>query len=393
MKTFFLLSILISILSGLNCSKSEKYSPVIFSFNGNNGATPKGTMTLSPDNTLFGYTSAGGKNGKGVIFKMKNDGKDYSVIYNFEEGSDNGLGKEPHHDQMLYFDGAFYGSALYGGSQNNGVIFKINLDGSGYAPIHIFKGGDSDGAQSHSGVISGGQILYGMTALGGTQGHGTIYKIDPDGNNFSVIYSFHKSSGHEPHGRLTLGSDGHTLYGITKSGGDNDVGVVFSFDINNSVYIALHTFQKGIKEDGYTSEHGYLAMDNNILFGLTQYGGVNDKGTIFSLKTDGSDYKLLHSFGSDSKDGKSPFGSLKMLNGFLYGTTQDGGENDRGTVFKIQLDGKDHEILYSFDCSTSGEYPIDNVTFSNSKSDLYCFSQQGGENDPDGKKNFGTIIK
>jgi len=392
LKKYLLIFVLFLNMINFNCSKSQKHSPEIFSFNGTDGATPKGTMTLV-DKTLYGYTSGGGKNGKGVIFKINSDGKDFRVMYSFEEGSDNGLGKEPHHDALLYFNNALFGAALYGGSNNNGVIFKINTDGSGYTPIHIFKAGDSDGGQSHSSVIANGNTLYGMSALGGTQGHGTIFKMSPDGSNFSVIYSFHKSSGHEPHGRLTLGNDGHTIYGITKSGGDNDLGVVFSFDINNSVYNILHTFQKGNKDEGYTSEHGYLALDNNVLYGLTQYGGSKDKGTVFSLNTDGSGFAIMHSFASDSKDGKSPFGSLKISNGFLYGTTQEAGENERGTVFKIGLDGKDYETLYSFDRSTSGEYPIDNVTINPAMNELFCFSQQGGENDPDGKKNYGTIVK
>lgn len=379
-------------MSNLDCTKSEKHSPAIFSFKGSDGATPKGTMTMV-DNSIYGYTSAGGKKDKGVIFRVNADGKDFRLLYSFEDGSDNGTGKEPHHDAMLFFDNSFYGATLYGGSNNNGVIFKINQDGSGYTPVHVFKGGDSGGAQSHSGVIAIGNVLFGMSALGGTQGHGTIFKMNPDGSDFKVIYSFHKPSGHEPHGRLTLGSDGQTLFGITKSGGDNDLGVIFSFDMNNSSYNVLHTFQKGNVNDGYTCEHGYITINNNRLYGLTQYGGVNDKGVVFSLNSDGSDFQVIHSFGGDSKDGKSPFGSLHLNNGFLFGTTQDGGENDKGTIFKVSTDGNDYKTLLSFDRETSGEYPIDNVTFNSDGSELFCFGQQGGENDTDGKNKYGTIVK
>ncbi|MEO8210388.1 MAG: choice-of-anchor tandem repeat GloVer-containing protein, partial [bacterium] len=372
MKNFLLILVLIISMSNLDCKKSEKHSPVIFSFKGSDGATPKGTMTMI-DNTLYGYTSAGGKKDKGVIFKINTDGKDFRLLYSFEDGSDNGTGKEPHHDAMLFFNNALYGATLYGGSNNNGVIFKINQDGSGYNPVHVFKAGDSDGGQSHSGVIAIGNVFYGMTALGGTQGHGTIFKMNPDGSDFKVIYSFHKPSGHEPHGRLTLGSDGHTLFGITKSGGDNDFGVTFSFDLNNSSYNVLHTFQKGNVNDGYTCEHGYITINNNRLYGLAQYGGVNDKGIVFSLNSDGSDFQVIHSFGGDAKDGKSPFGSLHLNNGFLFGTTQDGGENDKGTIFKISSDGNEYQTLLSFDRETSGEYPIDNVTFNSNGSELFCF--------------------
>ncbi|MEO8663987.1 MAG: choice-of-anchor tandem repeat GloVer-containing protein [Ignavibacteria bacterium] len=394
MKNFSRLLLTISIISGLisiNCKTSEKKYKPLHSFNGNDGATPKGTLTLV-NNDLYGYTSAGGKNNKGVIFKTDIDGKNFQTLYHFEDGENNGTGKEPHHDAMLYFNNALYGAALYGGSNNNGVIFKINTDGSGYTPVHVFNGGVNDGAQPHSGVVVINNIFYGMTAEGGTHNNGALYQINPDGSGFSVIHSFHKSQGDNPHGKPVPGSDGHTVFGITKSGGAADLGVIFSFDLTDTSYNIIHTFQKG-KNDGNTSEHGYLARSGTKLFGMTQYGGDNDKGIIFSINEDSSDFKIMHSFGAKDKDGKDPFGSLHLSNGFLYGSTQDGGENDRGTIFKIGVDGNGYEIIFSFDRPTSGEYPIDNVTLNNDGSLIFCFGQQGGENDDDGKKKYGTIVR
>lgn len=138
-------------LLNFSCKPEQKNSYVLHSFNGSDGDTPKGTMTLV-NNILYGFTSSGGKNNKGVIFKMENTGKDFSVIYNFEQGDNNGIGNEPHHDAMLNYNNTLYGVTVYGGINNNGVIFKINPDGSGYAPVHVFKGGIYYGAQPHSGV-------------------------------------------------------------------------------------------------------------------------------------------------------------------------------------------------------------------------------------------------
>jgi uncharacterized repeat protein (TIGR03803 family) len=276
------------------CSHSKKKSEAIHSFDGTNGATPKGTLTLV-NNTLYGYTSAGGKHGKGVIFKMDDTGKDFKVVYDYQDGEDNGLGNESHHDAMYYYDSALYGAALYGGIKNNGVIFKINSDGDGYQPIHIFNGGPDDGAHPHSGVIALDSFFYGMTAEGGKGVKGTIYKMKPDGSQYSMLYSFEKETGHNPHGRLTLGSDGHTLFGTTKTGGADNVGVIFSYDLSDSNYKVIHTFQKD-KNNGHTTEHGYLVLADYKLFGMTNFGGEKDKGVIYSINEDGTDFKIIHSF-------------------------------------------------------------------------------------------------
>ncbi|MDQ3019094.1 MAG: hypothetical protein M3R36_00765 [Bacteroidota bacterium] len=389
-KFFLTLFLLVNILN-LQCSKAQKNPNVLHSFSGSDGTTPKGTMTLS-GNTLYGYTSHGGKNNKGVIFSMGNDGKGFKVLYEFTEGADDNLGNEPHHDAMLMYNNVLYGATVYGGNKDNGVIFKINTDGTGYSPIHIFKGGADDGAQPHSGVIALNNFLYGLTAEGGAEGKGVIYKMNSGGTDFSVLHLFVKATGHNPHGRLTLGSDGHTVFGITKSGGSNGEGVLFSYDLSDSGYSVIHNFQKG-KIDGTTSEHGFLTRVDNKLYGMTHHGGEHDKGIIFSINEDSSGFQVIHSFNDKSKDGNSPFGSLQFSNGFLYGTTHVGGDNDKGTIFRINADGKKYETVFSYDTPTTGEFPIDNVVFNNDASELYCFGQQGGVNDETGKKKFGTIIK
>lgn len=400
-KVLKIICLLVIGFSNIHCSKVQKSHvkknfEVLNSFIGTDGDIPKGTLTLVGNN-LYGYTSGGGLYEKGVIFKVDTTGNNFLVLYNFTDGANNELGNEPHHDAMLYYNNTLYGATVYGGNNNYGVIFKINLDGTGYSPVHIFKGGVDDGAQPHSGVLAVDSFFYGTTAEGGLEGRGTIYKMKPDGTEFSVLSSFQKSTGHNPHCRLTLGSDGHTLYGTTKSGGADGVGVVFSFDLADSNasanYKMIHSFHKKDKKNGYTTEHGFVTRSNTKLYGLTHYGGEHDNGVIYSLNEDGSDFQIIHSFDSKTKDGFSPYGSLQLSNGFLYGTTQDGGENIRGTIFRIDTEGKNYKTILSFDKPTSGEYPIDNVIFNSSGTTLFCFGQEGGRNAQTGTKKYGTIIK
>lgn len=378
--------------STLYCAKEK--SNALFSFNGLNGATPKGTLTLV-DSTLYGYTSAGGKHGKGVIFMLDHNGKDFKTVYDFTDGSDNETGNEPHHDAMYFYKDHLYGAALYGGEKNNGVIFRINPDGSGYSPLHVFNGSDTDGAQPHSGIIVINNVFYGLTAQGGIGRKGTLYRMNPDGTDFSVLYSFSKGTGHNPHGRLTQGSDDSTLFGITRTGGTDKLGAIFSINLRDTNYKVLHNFAKG-KQNGHTSQHGYLVRVDNTIYGMTYSGGKKDKGIVFGINEDGSDFRILHSFEDEKTtvpDGHSPYGSLCYSNGFLYGTTRKGGTNDEGTVFRITPSGKYYEILYSFNQATSGAYPIDNVILNKNGKEIYVFGQIGGEYDPSGKNQYGAINK
>jgi uncharacterized repeat protein (TIGR03803 family) len=73
------------------------------------------------------------------------------------------------------------------------------------------------------------------------------------------------------------------------------------------------------------------------LYGVTFAGG-NGAGTVFelSLTSNGWIEKILHVFGSTGTDGNSPFAGLIFDNaGNLYGTTANGGVNNRGVVFEI----------------------------------------------------------
>jgi uncharacterized repeat protein (TIGR03803 family) len=108
--------------------------------------------------------------------------------------------------------------------------------------------------------------------------------------------------------------------------------------------------------DGATPYAGLLAATNGDLYGTTQGGGANSYGTVFKLTVTGK-LTTIHTFcpagGSKCKDGAAPSARLiQGTDGNFYGTTQLGGTNGNGTVFKIASTGK-LTTLYSF-CSSGG---------------------------------------
>ena len=116
-------------------------------------------------------------------------------------------------------------------------------------------------------------------------------------------------------------------------------------------YELLHSFGNGT--DGRMPAASLINV-NGSLYGTTENGGAYNDGTVFSVATSGTE-KVLHSFGS-STDGAGPAASLINANGTLYGTTENGGAHQGGTVFSITTSGTE-KVLYSFSTSFPGSGP------------------------------------
>lgn len=143
-------------------------------------------------------------------------------------------------------------------------------------------------------------------------------------------------------------------------------------------YTVLHDFGS-VPNDGRYAR-GPLVSDGVKLYGVTLDGGDNDGGTIYSLNLDGSGYAVLHSFES----GDWPLGGLAFADGTLYGTTFYGGANDDGMVYSIKTDGSGFTTVYSF-LSQGDDLDPSPVTVS----DGTIYGQL--EYDPDGEFDGGVV--
>src|SRR5690606_33713428 len=81
-------------------------------------------------------------------------------------------------------------------------------------------------------LLASNKKLYGTLKTGGAFDHGVIYELDPETTQLSIKFDFNApESGMSPIGKLVEGADGN-LYGITSEGGNEDSGVIFSFNYN-----------------------------------------------------------------------------------------------------------------------------------------------------------------
>ena len=298
---------------------------------GPDGRLPYGSLIF--DGTfLYGMTAGGGMHDAGIIFKLKPDGSGYSKLYDFGGSPD---GKEPM--GSLFFDGTWlYGTTWGGGANPNnqsGTVFKIMPDGSNYQKLHDFAGG-IDGSNPNASLISDGTYLYGTTGSGATMNFdGCLFKIKPDGTSYSIIVPFASSLGRIPCGSVFY--DGTYLYGTlsTGGGGGGGGGTLFKVMPDGTGFTDFYTFFGSLNGSG---PMGDLISVGSYLYGTT-YGGGNAMGgwgTLFKIQPNGSNFLSAFSFNS-FMDGQNPVGSLVNDGNFLYGMTNLGGSNNKGVIFSI----------------------------------------------------------
>jgi uncharacterized repeat protein (TIGR03803 family) len=193
--------------------------------------------------------------------------------------------------------------------------------------LYYFTG--NDGAYPQAGLVQGTDgNFYGTTYGGGTNyGNGTVFKIGTNGA-LTSLYSFTgPNDGVNPSAGLVQGSDG-SFYGTTDGGGTNGYGTVFKIS-TNGVLTSLYSFTGG--NDGRDPQAGLVQGRDGFLYGTTAEGGTNDLGTVFKIGSNGV-LASLYSFGSiqDTNgfplDGAYPQGGLVQgTDGYFYGTAEYNG--------------------------------------------------------------------
>lgn len=167
--------------------------------------------------------------------------------------------------------------------------------------------------------------------------------------------------------------DGY-FYGAAGEGGANEGGFIYRFRLDGSGFGIIHYFH-----DVATGMKPYAGLTayNGFLYGTTTQGGeLGSHGTIFRIRSDGTGFLKLHDF--DGENGSVPRGELTVLGDVLYGTTDEGGASDMGTVFSVNPDGTGFSLLHSFSGS-DGAKPSRGLVYDRD-GNLYGMTSEGGTN-------------
>jgi len=124
-----------------------------------------------------------------------------------------------------------------------------------------------------------------------------------------------------------------------------------------------------------TSLHSFTALDSlfanedgsyptagpaffaGALYGTCSQGGENGRGTLFKINTDGTGFIPIYAFTTTDPgtgtngDGAFPLSGLVFVGSTLYGTASAGGAAANGTIFKVNSDGSGFVTLHAFSAS------------------------------------------
>jgi uncharacterized repeat protein (TIGR03803 family) len=297
-----------------------------FAGGASDGANPTGGLTLGSDGNFYGTTQMGGSGTEGVVFTMTTAGA-VTVLHTFNVLND---GAFPWGPPILASDGNFYGTAS-GGASNNGLVYKITSSGT-YTTVYNFDG--THGTYPIAPPTQGTDgFLYIPVSEGGSSFCGTIVKLSTAGV-VSNTYNFPCGPGGSfPIGPLVQSSAG-AFYSTTQNGGSRNEGTMYK--LNSSFVVTVQHSFGNLFGDGIYPSAGVLLGTDGKYYGSTAEGGTFDDGTLFNSTPTGT-YTHLYSFdNSVNLMQMSPLSPpVEYTTGLLYGVTEFGGTANAGTVYSL----------------------------------------------------------
>lgn len=350
-----------AIVAGLAASSANAQVALkaLHTFDGADGARPKGGVILATDGNFYGTTSSGGANGKGSVFKMTRKGAT-TTMYSFS-GSD---GSDPEAALVQGSDGLLYGTTYGGGANGMGTVFRIGSH-QALKTLHSFDG--SDGRLPFASLVQGADgDFYGSTFFGGSNDVGALFKISGKGQ-FTLLNSFGPDNGGNPANALVLARDGNFY---TTTFGNTAIMMTPAGDVT-----LLHVFESN---EGIETA-GLVQASDGAFYGTAALGGDFGAGTLFRMTSDGT-VTVIHSFNGQNDGGQLTAPPMQATDGNLYGLTWE----KAGTMYRMTLDGQ-FTSLYNFRKGKGA--PPEGVLVQDAAGDFYGVTSGGGA---DGD---GTVFK
>jgi uncharacterized repeat protein (TIGR03803 family) len=258
--------------------------------------------------------------------------------------------------------GNLYGTTYNGGPTNSGQVFRLTV--KSYAQWTLATFDDANGYGPYDSLIADARgNLFGTTTAGGPNEGGTVFELPAGSHTIKTLAAFNVAGG-GPNGPLIFDPAGDLLGTTSGDGPDND-GTIFEITARNHRLKMLASFDYTNGE----APSGIVEDKAGNLYGTTYFGGATGTGTVFKLPAHRHTIQVLTSFNGDN--GANAAGSLLIgRDGNIYGTTQDGGANGYGTIFKIIASNDAVTTIASFNGANGGD-PFSGDLISDAAGNLY----------------------
>ena len=353
-------------------AKGSNAITTLASFNGDNGATPLGGVTLDGTGNLWGTTKSGGPLNDGTVFELVKATNTLTAAAYF-----NGYnGANPYAAVTWDSAGNLFGTAYAGGAKNNGTVFEIAKGSNVITPLASFTATQSPNPECAV-TLDGSGNLFGTTN-GAPSGEGSVFELVKGSSTITVIDWLYAPYGTNPEAGLTADAAGD-LYGTCYANGAGQ-GTVFEIPKGSTAISTVYDFAS---PNGAGPDSAVTFDASGNLYGVTRAGGAGDEGTVFEIANGSQAISTLASF--TPTNGKSPNAVAVDGSGNVFGTTNLGGSGDRGTLFEILNGTSTVTTLALFD-ATTGYSPNGGLT-PDTSGNLFGTTQLGG---PGGE---GTVVE
>jgi uncharacterized repeat protein (TIGR03803 family) len=272
-------------------------------------------------------------------------------------------------------------ATTYSGGQD-GTVIELTDQNRIWRATTLWQFHGADGQSPIGGVTNdNNNVLYGTTVFGGAYGAGTIYALPPQGQ-LTVLYNFTGGAdGYEPEATLLWDKATGIFYGTTALGGSGGCGTVFQLAPSGGSWVEKTLYRFAGGADGCSPERSlHFGRRSGVLYGSTQRGGNANRGTVFALTERTGTWKedVIYSFNGGS-DGSQPADIAVDTDGTIFGLAEAGGALKHGTIFQLsQVNHIWHEsVIYNFRGGADGQRPI-GLHLNQIDGILYGTTEKGG---------------
>ncbi len=341
---------------------------------------------------LYGTTSKGGANDKGVIYRTDAFGQNYQIVHHFDSLG----GHTPIWGMTLAPNGKLYGFTSEGGALVNagatfklGTLYEFDPVTSTYNVKKYIDDQTNFGTNFTQFIVNNNGELVTASIDGPLDTSSTtfeesrIFKFEPSSNQITIldtIPSIHAGI----FSPIIQGLNGD-YYFTSKTGGNTFNGSIGSYNGNQFATVYSLT--------GQTDGGAGLPVNNPVfqdtdgkLYLITAQGGHTNSGAGLRINTDGSGYEFLIGFSTNTPSlGIKPSGALKKHNNHIYFLNSELGDFNNGTIYRIDLGNiSSNNIVKALD--TEGAKPEAGFTES-TNGKWYFVCNEGGD------YNNGSIVE